>query len=162
MTPADPTNFSSNLISERYLCVEWAYTSGLITKLSATHPLIRIDRMTVRQYLDRAIGYLVQEGVALRSIWGLADLVEPEAFKKIIDAALSQSPAAAQCMALVLLTTAREWLNVDLDHLAQLETASNHLPGIATDRRRAMAAHRLARNHATTNSGRHSALKHPA
>jgi hypothetical protein len=136
MTSVEPTNYSSNLISERYLCVEWACSSGLITELSKAHPLLRINRMTVRQYLDRAIGYLVQEGVSLRDIWGLADLVVPAAFQKITEAALAQSPASAHCMALVLTTTAREWLAADFNHLEQLEVLAKRLPSVGLDRRR--------------------------
>ena len=144
MTLAEQTKFPSNLLDERYLCVEWAQASGLIDKLAADYPLIRVNRMTVRQYLDRAIGYLIQEGVTLREIWSLAELVDPDAFQKITSSALAHSPASAQCMAFVLLTIAREWLSVDRDHIAKLEAAANRLPGIATDRRRNPGSRHLA------------------
>jgi hypothetical protein len=162
MTPDEQPDFPSNLLSERYLCVEWACETGRIKKLAETHPLARINRMSVRQYLDRAIGYLVQAGTPLREIWGLADLVAPDAFKKILDAALASSPASAQCMSLVLVTTAREWVGLSADELEGLEEIARRLPAVAEKRRIDCASRQLTKHIIKQLAGPRLGLKHLA
>ncbi len=135
MMPSDNLRLLSNILADRALCVEWAHATGLLTRLTIDHPLTRINEMTMRQYLDRAIGFLVQEGVPIREIWALEDLVTPTAFLKITRSALAQSPAAARCMALVLLTTAQQWIGIDADHARRLEEITDGLPRSSFPRR---------------------------
>ena len=132
--PINPVNLTSNLIADRAFFIEWAEMIGLLRKLATANPVLRINQDTARQHLDRAIGYLLQDGVALRDIWGLEDLVTPEAFSKITRNALAHSRLEAQCVAFVLLVTAREWIGVDAVHLQKLETIASQLPAIAHPR----------------------------
>lgn len=118
----------SNLLDDQHLCVEWASESGLLSRLAAAHPLVRINRMTVRQYLNRALGYLVQSGVPLRDVWELSDLVTPEAFKKITTAALAGSPGAAKCIAIILIAIGRDWIGLDAEVLVKLRDIADELP----------------------------------
>jgi len=153
MTEKDPDHYPSNLISERYLFVEWASASGLMRRLATAHPLVRINSMTVRQYLDRAIGYLVQEGTPLREIWSLSDLVTIEAFKIITNAALRSSQASAHCMALILVNTAREWVGVDDEHMKLLNDMARCLSNEGDCQRGNLAAPDLTAHNLTQSSG---------
>ncbi len=147
MTTNNSPQYPMNLLSDCDLCVEWADEHGIIDKLAIKHPLVPINRMTVRQYLYRAVGYYVQQNAKLSEIWSLDDLVMTDAFRLITGAALAQSPAAARCMGLVLLAVAQEWVKVDEAHLAGLTMIVEQLPSPTFGHRRihvtASSAHRM-------------------
>lgn len=153
MTYTETSQVPSNLLYDQHLCVEWASDTGLLSRLAASHPLVRINRMTVRQYLNRALGYLVQSGVPLRDVWELSDLVTPEAFEKITAAALAGSPGAARCIAIILITIGREWVGLDAAVLARLGAIADELP-LAVNRSK---RHRLPK-HSLTASSRYSVV----
>jgi len=124
----------SNIIAETALFIEWAEETGLLNMISAATPLTRINGMTARQSVHRAIGYLAQGGVSLRNLWGLEDLIQPDAFTTITQNALLKSRPEAQCMAFVLLLVAREWIELDDLHMKKLEGIAAKLPPTAFSR----------------------------
>lgn len=144
MTKNDTQLYPMNLLSDCDLCGEWADEHGIIDRLAVDHPLVPINRMMMRGYLYRAVGYRVQQNTKLSDIWSLDDLLSLSAFNDILIAARAHSATSARCLALVLLTVARDWVKVDASHLAALNTIVNQLPSPGFDHRRLhVAASRL-------------------
>ncbi|MBB4146001.1 hypothetical protein [Rhizobium rhizoryzae] len=151
----DSLQYPMNLLSDCDLCVEWADGNGIIEQLAKQHPLVRINRMTLRQYLYRAVSYRVQQVGKLSQIWSMDDLVTIDAVDQITRAALAQSPASARCMGLVLLSVAKEWVKVDETHLAALSLIVEQLPSPSFGHRRIYITAAVA-NRVTKKSGHRS------
>lgn len=128
MTNMPATKWPENFLTDCQYWTEWAHAADVLRRIAAQQPWTRINQMTLRQSLDQAVGYLVQSGVDIRSVWGLDDLVTPEAFAAITQNALAKSSATARNMSLLLLTTAREWVGVDALTMGKLTAIADALP----------------------------------